>query len=82
MAKFQPGEDARRTRALQSPRNGRPPSAASLSKIVRTRFSVARAEQIVDRILTLAEAGDPDATCAAATLLGAVLGGESPKVAP
>jgi hypothetical protein len=51
----------------------------TISRIVRTRFSVKSVEQIVDRVLVMAEAGDPSAQLAAVQLLGAVLLADATK---
>lgn len=64
-SRFQPGQDARRFR-------GAAPTSSSLERAVRLGLGPI-AGKIIENVKSLALAGDPDATVAAATLLAAVL---------
>lgn len=67
MSQFQAGDDSRRNRA------GRPPSSRSIAAHIRATLG-RDTPAIIERLRVLAQAGDPTAVAAVATLIAATIG--------
>jgi ABC-type transporter Mla subunit MlaD len=74
---FKPGLDPRRSRNTPGrDQGGRPPNPATIRRKI-LRAVGPDLDDLLSRLRTLAKAGDPEATCALASLLAAALAGST-----